>query len=169
MLFRSLTWVEVDGNFQRSNTAIGAQFTDRVRTEKEIISVNDMTLRVWVAEVDSVTFGADSQRRMIGLRGRPDLASSLREHLQHFAEGQSSVDMPASRADMEKIAAMNSMNRASAGADPRAALQGVVDAVAPGPGTPPAFAAPRPSACPKCQHPVSPTAKFCPECGNPLG
>ena len=164
-----LTWVEVDGNFQRSNTAIGAQFTDRVRTEKEIISVNDMTLRVWVAEVDSVTFGADSQRRMIGLRGRPDLASSLREHLQRFAEGQSSVDMPASRADMEKIAAMNSMNRASAGADPRAALQGVVDAVAPGPGTPPAFAAPRPSACPKCQHPVSPTAKFCPECGNPLG
>jgi hypothetical protein len=140
-----LTWVEVDGNFQRSNTAIGAQFTDRVRTEKEIISVNDMTLRVWVAEVDSVTFGADSQRRMIGLRGRPDLALSLREHLQRFAEGQSSVDMPASRADLEKIAAMNSMNRASAGADPRTALQGVVDAVAPSPLVTPSFAKPRPA------------------------
>jgi len=164
-----LTWVEVDGNFQRSNTAIGAQFTDRVRTEKEIISVNDMTLRVWVAEVDSVTFGADSQRRMIGLRGRPDLALSLREHLQRFAEGQSSVDMPASRADLEKIAAMNSMNRASAGADPRTALQGVVDAVAPSPPVTPSFAKPRPDACPKCQHPVSSTAKFCPECGTSLG
>jgi hypothetical protein len=164
-----LTWVEVDGNFQRSNTAIGAQFTDRVRTEKEIISVNDMTLRVWVAEVDSVTFGADSQRRMIGLRGRPDLALSLREHLQRFAEGQSSVDMPASRADLEKIAAMNSMNRASAGADPRTALQGVVDAVAPSPLVTPSFAKPRPDACPKCQHPVSSTAKFCPECGTSLG
>jgi hypothetical protein len=162
-----LTWVEVDGNFQRSNTAIGAQFTDRVRTEKEIISVNDMTLRVWVAEVDSVTFGADSQRRMIGLRGRPDLALSLREHLQRFAEGQSSVDMPASRADLEKIAAMNSMNRVSAGTDPRAALQQVVDAVAPSSPVTPAFA--KPDRCPKCQHAVSSTAKFCPECGNPLG
>jgi hypothetical protein len=158
-----LTWVEVDGNFQRSHTAIGAQFTDRVRTEKDIISVNDMTMRVWVAEVDSVTFGADSQRRMIGLRGRPDLALSLREHLQRFAEGQSSVDMPGSRMDMEKIAAISSMNRASAGADPRATLRDAIDTAVPG------LSTPVPGGCPKCRHPVSPTAKFCPECGNPLG
>ncbi|HEY9132213.1 MAG TPA: zinc ribbon domain-containing protein [Dyella sp.] len=159
-----LTWVEIEGNFQRSNTAIGAQFTDRVRTEKEIISVNDMTMRVWVAEVDSVTFGADSLRRMIGLRGRPDLAQSLRLHLQTFAEGQSSVDMPQSRVDVEKIAAMNAMNRASGQADTRAALQGAVDAlVAPEPPRP------RPTACPRCHHPVGATAKFCGECGAALG
>lgn len=159
-----LTWVEIEGNFQRSNTAIGAQFTDRVRTEKEIISVNDMTMRVWVAEVDSVTFGADSLRRMIGLRGRPDLAQSLRVHLQTFAEGQSSVDMPQSRVDVEKIAAMNAMNRASGQTDTRAALQGSVDAlVAPEPPRP------RPTACPRCHHPVGATAKFCGECGASLG
>ncbi|HEX7815790.1 zinc ribbon domain-containing protein [Dyella sp.] len=161
-----LTWVEVEGNFQRSNTAIGAQFTDRVRTEKEIISVNDMTMRVWVAEVDSVTFGADSPRRMIGLRGRPDLAKVLREHLQGFAEGQSSVDMPHSRADVEKIAAMNAMNRASGAADTRAALQNVVDSVTPP--APPVMPRPRPTHCPRCGHGVTEGAKFCGECGAAL-
>ena len=153
-----LTWVEIEGNFQRSQTAVGAALTDRVRTEKEIVSVNDMTLRVWVAEVDSVTFGADSVRRMIGSRGRPDLALSLRQHLQSFAEGQSSIDLPRSHADLDKIAAVGAMNRVAGGAEPPADLRNLIHA------PPPAA-----NVCARCGAVATQGAKFCAQCGAALG
>jgi zinc-ribbon domain len=147
-----LTWVDFNGNFQRAQTAIGAQFTDRVRTEKEIVSINDMTLRVWVAEIDTVTFGRDSERRVVGLRGRPDLAASLSEHLRNFATEQSSVDMPTSQRDAQKIAAINTLNRVTGEADPALTLAGA--------------AKPSTHYCSNCGKPLTPDARFCSHCGT---
>lgn len=159
-----LTWVEINGNFQRSHTAVGAQFTDRVRTEKEIISINDMTLRVWIAEVDTVTFG-NSQRRIVGLRGRPDLAASLRNHLEAFAAEQSSVDMPTSRRDIEKIAALGALNQI--GGEPPSAA-GLLDTLIPAAGATAVAAKPEPTHCPSCKTAIFSGAKFCGQCGQGL-
>lgn len=152
----TLTWISFNGNFQRAQTAVGAQFTDRVRTEKETVSVNDMTLRVWVAEIDTVTFGRDSERRIVGLRGRPDLAAGLRTHLQGFGAEQSSVDMPTSQRDAQKIAAINRLNEASTGVDP------VLPFATPTASTGKRF-------CTGCGKPLAADARFCSHCGTPAG
>jgi hypothetical protein len=149
-----LTWVSFNGNFQRAQTAIGAQFTDRVRTEKEIVSINDMTMRVWIAEIDTVTFGRDSERRVVGLRGRPDLAAALRSHLQGFATEQSSVDMPTSQRDAQKIAAINTLNRASGETDSTLALAGIPTSAKTG------------RYCTGCGKPLPADARFCSHCGT---
>jgi len=161
-----LNWVEIDGTFQRSSTAIGAQFTDRVRTEKEIISVNDMTLRVWVAEVDSVTFGSDSERRIVGLRGRPDLAGALRAQLEGFATDQSSIDMPGSRRDVEKIAAMGALNQlgGSSAIPPAEAGRALGDS----PAASTLRAGMTSPECPNCHHRTARGARFCAQCGTAL-
>lgn len=160
-----ITWVELDGTFQRSHTAIGAQLTDRVRTEKDLVSVNDMTMRVWVAEVDSVTFGSDSERRIVGLRGLTDRAGALRRHLEDFAGEQSSVDLPTARRDIEKIAALGAMNQLGHAEATPAALRKALG------GTPAATAlndALAPLRCPACQQASPAGAHFCAHCGQPL-
>ena len=160
-----ITWVELDGTFQRSHTAIGAQLTDRVRTEKDLVSVNDMTMRVWVAEVDSVTFGSDSERRIVGLRGLTDRAGALRRHLEDFAGEQSSVDLPTARRDIEKIAALGAMNQLGNAEATPAALRKALG------GTPAATAlndALAPLRCPACQQATPAGARFCAHCGQPL-
>lgn len=161
-----VSWVELDGTFQRSSTAIGAQFTDRVRTEREVISVNDMTLRVWVAEVDSVTFGSDSERRIVGLRGRPDLAGVLRVHLEGFATDQSSVEMPTSRRDVEKIAALGALNQLGAGGTEGATA--VTRALGDSPAAATLVAGVTARQCPGCHQPFVTGARFCAQCGTPL-
>jgi len=162
-----MTWVEIDGTFQRSHTAVGAQFTDRVRTEKDIVSVNDMTLRVWVAEVDSVTFGSESERRIVGLRGLTDRASALRQQLENFASDQSSVDMPTSRRDVEKIAALGAMNQlAGRPVAPEALLKAMGGAASTASTS---SLGPKPAGfCPACGTAVSSAARFCASCGQSL-
>jgi len=162
-----MTWVEIDGTFQRSHTAVGAPFTDRVRTEKDIVSVNDMSLRVWVAEVDSVTFGSESERRIVGLRGLTDRASALRRQLENFAGDQSSVDMPTSRRDVEKIAALGAMNQLGGRpASPDALLKAMGSATS-ATGVP-TNAPKTPAFCPNCGAAASPGARFCASCGQSL-
>jgi hypothetical protein len=163
-----MTWVEIDGTFQRSHTAVGAPFTDRVRTEKDIVSVNDMTLRVWVAEVDSVTFGSESERRIVGLRGLTDRASALRKQLESFAADQSSVDMPTSRRDVEKIAALGAMNQLGGTPPaPEALLKAMGGASVATSGTQSASSK-SPAFCPACGAAALPGARFCASCGRSL-
>lgn len=167
-----MTWVELDGNFQRSHTAIGAQFTDRVRTEKDVVTVNDMTLRVWVAEVDSVTFGNDDPvRRIVGLRGLTDRAGALRAHLAGFANEQSSVDMPTSQRDVEKIAALGALNQLGGSAEASAALLKALGATAkPDTDAPTALTGTATRLfCSACGAPTPADARYCASCGRPLG
>jgi hypothetical protein len=36
-----------------------------------------MTMRVWVSEIDTVIFGKDEYRQLVGMRGVPALANEL--------------------------------------------------------------------------------------------
>jgi hypothetical protein len=125
--------------------------------------------------VDSVTFGSESERRIVGLRGRTDRAGALRKLLENFAADQSSVDLPTSRRDVEKIAALGAMNQLGGRpASPDALLKamGASTESTSAPSSAPtgdSANAPKPPAfCPHCGAATSPGARFCANCGKPL-
>ncbi|WGS48079.1 zinc ribbon domain-containing protein [Paraburkholderia sp. D15] len=172
-----LVWVQFDGNFQRSKMNLGSQFTDRVRTESDVVAVHDMSVRVWVAEIDSVTFGRDHRRMIVGMRGLPDEARELRTLLEQCAQQQTVVVAPTSQRDIEKIALSGSLNKVSdsggAGLLPeklRDALGGNA-AAEHGTQTPAHTQTPAPSKpqCKACGETLEPGSRFCAHCGTAVG
>lgn len=103
-------WVDWNGNFSRASTKIGAILQDRVHSEREIITVESMTLRVWVAAIDSVAFNTDRDRDLVAIRGLPDEATRLGRWLAAFAENQGTVIAPTSAVDRARLATMDILN-----------------------------------------------------------
>jgi hypothetical protein len=103
-------WVDWNGNYTRASTKIGALLGDRVHSEREVISIESMTLRVWVAEIDSVAFNTDHDRDLVAIRGLPDEASRLSRHLASFARDQGTITAPTSTADRDRLAAIAVLN-----------------------------------------------------------
>lgn len=158
-----LIWVEMSGNYQSAKLDYGNQFTDRIKTEKQVINIETMTLRVWVAQFETVSFGKHSQRWLVGMRGLPDKARYLAHHLSQFAADQSIIVAPASDADMHKVATLGALNQPGSGQTPAGLPQAMLQALA---GT--QAAAPHQASCPACHLPVEADARFCSECGTVL-
>ncbi len=57
-----LYWLEMQGNFEESNVDFGNIVQDRFKSAKAVTNVEDMTLRLWVADVDSICYGRDRFR-----------------------------------------------------------------------------------------------------------
>ncbi|NOT18142.1 MAG: zinc ribbon domain-containing protein [Sulfuriferula sp.] len=150
-----LIWVEMTGNYQSAKLDYGNQFTDRIKTEKQVINIETMTMRVWVAQLETVAFGKNSQRWLIGMRGLPDKARYLSQHLSQFAADQSIIVAPASGADMQKVANLGALNQlgGASGRLPKTLLQAFGDA---------------PLRCAVCNALAESDARFCAECGTPL-
>ncbi|NJA89806.1 zinc ribbon domain-containing protein, partial [Rhodocyclus tenuis] len=121
-----LIWVEMKGNYQAAQMDFGNQFTDRIKTQKQVINVESMTLRVWIAEVESVTFGKDMPRAILGMRGLKDEAEALHQHLHNFGAQQSMVIAPTSSVDVQRAQALSFMNQAGGAASGAAALPGAI-------------------------------------------
>jgi hypothetical protein len=149
-----IVWVEMQGNYQSARMDFGNTLTDRVKTEKQVINIETMTLRVWAAELDTVIFGKGATRIVTGLRGTPAFARQMIDHLTGFAAEQSVVVAPTSQTDMQKSALLGALNRA--GGTP--------------PITGPAAAIMRAAmaACPSCATPVDGDDRFCGGCGTAL-
>jgi hypothetical protein len=161
-------WVEASGTFSRAETEVGAMLRDRVRTTRDVINVETMTLRVWVAEVDSIAFdtvraASPSLRRrsLVALRGLPDEADRLCRHLCDFGRGQASVIAPTSEADQQRLAVLKALNSKGA---PEASLA----AGAPLPQSPTAPALDSQRFCSQCGGKRDPVALFCSHCGARL-
>jgi hypothetical protein len=161
----TLIWVEYNGNFQRSRMNLGAQFTDRVHTESEVIAVHDMSLRVWVAEIDSVTFDRDHGRMIVGMRGLPDKACEIRQLLEQCAQQQTIVVAPTSQRDIEKIALSGTLNRL--GESTPAVLPAQIRAAL-GLDSTPTQAASNLASCTGCGDALAADARFCDNCGQPV-
>ena len=163
-------WLETHGNYQRAQTSIGTLLQDRVKTQKEIVNVEDMSLRLWVAEIDSVSFGPDTERSLLSIRGLPDEAERLSAHLADFGGRQASVVAPTSETDLQRLALLNRINPAQGGSAPglAAGVQSLLGAPAPeAAGTTPApVAAGR--FCTQCGTRASGAAQFCGQCGTRL-
>ena len=176
-----LIWLEMRGNYQAARMDFGNQFTDSVKTEKKVINIESMTLRVWVAEIETVAFGKDTARSLVGMRGLKAEAEGLHRVLHAFGSQQSMVVAPTSAVDLQRAQALSAMNASGAN---KGAASGVAAQIAAALGggtngnsstnassaTDSASATP-PSVlfhCPACQPAYAQGAKFCPECGNRL-
>jgi hypothetical protein len=167
-----LYWLECQGNFQRAKSSIGALLQDRVKTEKSLINVEDMTLRLWVAEVDSVWFGPNSgPRALMSIRGLPDEAERLGSYLANFARQQASVVAPQSDIDMQRLNRMNAMNSTAAVPGLPTAAAAAAAAVGAPNATPAVTSTPSagsPRFCPQCGTALAGPARFCSHCGAAL-
>jgi len=161
-----LVWVQFDGNFQRSRMNLGAQFSDRVRTESDVIAVNDMSVRVWVAEIDSVTFDRDHRRMIVGMRGLPDEAREIRQLIEQCAQQQTIVVAPTSQRDIEKIALAGALNHLG-DKDTSHLLPEQTRAMLRGQKTQPSpIHKPTRSYCAGCGDALASDARFCDSCGR---
>jgi hypothetical protein len=108
-----LYWLELHGNFQVSSVDFGNIVQDRFRSQKTVTNVEDMTLRMWVADIDTVCYGRDHQRFVVGLAGNSNESQRLAQHLAGFARSQAVIVSPTSSRDNERAGQMNEMNRAA--------------------------------------------------------
>lgn len=112
----TLSWVEMEGSFIRSKVDVGNRLQDRVFTERAVISVENMTLRVWVTHLRSVVFGHRSNgsathRIITGMVGDPGRAEYLKDCIESFAAAQSIVLAPGSAEDGRRMVAMARANQ----------------------------------------------------------
>lgn len=148
------TWVEMSGNYQSAKMDYGNVISDRIKTEKNIINVENMTLRVWVCEIDSVALNKNEHRYISTMRGLNEEADYLAKHLIQFATNQSIIVAPESEADQQKIMAMSSMNIAQENAiehSKKDAMNYVATTLK--------------TNCPQCESSLTSDAKFCGNCG----
>lgn len=170
-----LIWVDIVGSFESADLHIGNQFSGNVQTSKSVINVEAMTMRVWVSEIDTVIFGKDAQRQLIGMRGLPALAEELAATLKGFGETRSMVVAPTSSPDVERAQQIGALNQRMA--KPPAAPGNPFDLLADAVGKAalgPASASPPPPLpqqvqgqryCTRCGAGVAAGARFCGQCG----
>ena len=103
----------MQGNFQESSVDFGNIVQDRYKSQKTVTNVEDMTLRLWVADVDSICYGRDRPRYVVGMAGNPTEAERLGRHLAAFARSQSVIVSPTSTRDAERASQISEMNRRS--------------------------------------------------------
>ena len=159
-----LIWVEMSGNYQSAKLDYGNQFTDRVKTEKQVINIETMTLRVWITQLETVSFDKNSDRYLVGMRGLPDKAKYLGQHITRFAGNQSIIVAPTSNDDMLKVAALGAINQGGAKAD--ASLpQSIAQAINKATGV---QETKNTLSCANCSEPMELNASFCSGCGTRL-
>jgi hypothetical protein len=107
-------WLEMQGNFQESNVDFGNIVQDRFKSTKTVTNVEDMTLRLWVADVDSICYGRDRPRFVVGMAGNTAESQRLCQALADFARGQAVLVSPTSSRDVDRASQIADMNRASA-------------------------------------------------------
>jgi len=109
-----LYWLEMQGNYQVSNVDFGNIVQDRFKSQKAVTNIEDMTLREWVCDLDSVCYGRNRERFIVGLAGNPKESQRLAQYLADFARGQAVIVSPTSARDVERASQISDMNRASA-------------------------------------------------------
>ena len=149
-----ITWIEMLGNYQSAKMDYGNVISDRVKTEKQIINVENMTLRVWICEIDSVALNKGESRYITAMRGLNDDATYFANHLIQFAKNQSIIIAPDSQVDQQKIAAMALMNQAQ----PAAVEQISSNTIN--------YLATQKGSCAHCSSELAVGAKFCGNCGE---
>jgi hypothetical protein len=117
-----LIWIEIAGSFESANVKIGNPLTSNIQTTKNVINIENMSLRIWVAEIDTVIFSKDARRQLIGMRGLPALAQSIATRLKKFSEQSSMIVVPSSSQDLERAHKISVMNQAIEGINGKTTL-----------------------------------------------
>lgn len=170
-----LIWVDIGGSFESANVHIGNQLSGTVQTTKNVINIEAMTMRVWVSEIDTVIFGKDAMRQLIGMRGLPNVANELAASLKSFGEDRSMVVAPTSRHDMERARKIGAMGQLVAEPSRQAVTDKASNPPADGEtvaiGRNQALAQASPAGrhfCTACGTGVDADSTFCSDCGSPV-
>lgn len=163
-----LIWVDISGSFESAKMQMGNQLTSQVQSSKNVINIESMTMRVWVSEIDTVIFGKDAGRQLVGMRGLPDLADELAKTLKGFGETRSSIVAPSSPQDLERARNMAVVGKMAGGED----AHGMMGALGlkPAPAASAAAAAAAAATETAASAPAGlPAAPSCRQCGAAMG
>lgn len=109
--FRStLVWMDFNGAFNAAEVAQGNRYTANLHTSSQVVQVEGMTFRLWMAEVHTVAFGKDGTRHIIGMVGKADQAHALVARLKQFITSQATMVGVGSSGDQERARAAGMMN-----------------------------------------------------------
>ncbi len=109
--FRStLIWMDMSGSYTAAEVAQGNRYTANLQTSSQIVQIEGMTFRLWVAEVHSVAFGKDGQRFIVSMMGQPDLANGLAQRLKAFITSQATLVSFGSTGDQDRAQRSSMMN-----------------------------------------------------------
>lgn len=123
--FRSyLIWLEMNGQYVTAKMEHGNMMRDSIKTSSAVTKIESMTFTLWIAVIDSVTFGKTAQRHIISLGGDSQYCEDLTRHFRTFAENQAIILAPVGQADMERHQSLAGMNALSQAAAAKASAQG---------------------------------------------
>lgn len=109
--FRSqVVWMEMSGAYAAAEVAQGNRYTSNLHSSSQVVQIEGMTFRLWMAEVHSVAFGKDGQRFIVSMMGKPDEAASLAKRLKDFITSQAVMVSVGSSGDQERAARAGMMN-----------------------------------------------------------
>ncbi|MFZ6647087.1 zinc-ribbon domain-containing protein [Undibacterium sp. TJN25] len=162
-----LIWVDIGGSYESANVHLGNQLSSNVQTTKNVINIESMTMRVWVSEIDTVIFGKDDARQLIGMRGLQHVADELAGALKGFGETRSMVVAPTSTQDLDRAQKVGAMNQLMGGQQAVDGGERLAAAIlsASAPAAHPASIADVPAS----GNAYTPKARFCSNCGAEAG
>ncbi|CAZ87543.1 conserved hypothetical protein [Thiomonas arsenitoxydans] len=174
--FRStVIWVDIQGSYESARMEMGNVLADRLKTEKDVINIEAMTLRVWASEIDTVLFERTGPRQVLAMRGLPDVARGMAGELRGFGQERPTLIAPQSSLDAERAAHIGKFNQLlGGGAESAAALPA---ATAQALGLMPAAQAAESASttpslkgrfCSQCGTQTALEDRFCGSCGNAL-
>ena len=111
-----LVWMELTGVYNTASAAVGNQFTGNYSTQKRVVNVENLTLTLWVTDLETVTFGKDGDRSIYGMSGPQEAADATIGALVRFSEGQSMIVAPGTAADLERMSALSAFNQGAGNA-----------------------------------------------------
>lgn len=121
--FESTLYVfEWQGNFNKAKMNFGNHLKDTIQSEKNIINIDGMTLRVWVTQLYTVVFGHginsnNNPRKIIKMVGLKEDCKNWLNHIVSFAESQSMILKPTSKEDFKNANSLSQLNSLSAQAN----------------------------------------------------
>lgn len=113
---------EWQGNFNKAKMNFGNHLKDTIQSEKNIINIDGMTLRVWVTQLHTVVFGhginsENNPRKIIKMIGLKEECKNWLKHISQFAESQSMILKPTSKEDFKNANSLSQLNGLSSQAN----------------------------------------------------
>jgi hypothetical protein len=96
-----LVLIGVEGTFQSGEMVVGNLCSGNVQSRATMTRVQDATLRIWAADIATVSFGKENERFIVAMTPADDYTKATADGLKIFAANQSSVAAPTATADIE--------------------------------------------------------------------
>ena len=107
--------IEYEGSYSMAKMNFGNQLKDTLQTNKKVINVESMTLRVWITHLNTVVFGhginsEQRHRTIINMVGLKNESKAFLSHVKEFIQGQSMLLNPNAGEDLKRVTALSQLN-----------------------------------------------------------